>query len=124
MSDSRLHTPPPGMMKAVVFNRTGGPEVLEYASMPTPQPGPGEVVVQVACAGVNPADWKNREGMLARFRPYVFPCIIGFDAAGIVAAVGEGVSDFQPGSRVFTPTNHGHGESGSYAEYTLSLIHI
>src|SRR5690554_6601488 len=76
-------------MFAMIIEETGGPEVLKYAEMPTPEPGPDEVLIQVAYAGVNPADWKNRQGMLAQYRPYSFPYIIGFDAAGVVAAVGE-----------------------------------
>ncbi|MEM1112161.1 MAG: NADP-dependent oxidoreductase [Pseudomonadota bacterium] len=104
----------------MAFNRTGGPDVFEWMELETPRPGPGEVLVQVVCAGVNPADWKNREGMLEVFRPYVFPCIIGFDAAGVVAAVGEGVNDLEPGERVVTPTNHGQGGQGSYAEFAVA----
>lgn len=107
-------------MQAMIIRRTGGPEVFEYAEIDTPEPGPGEILIRVAYAGVNPADWKNREGMLARYRPYVFPYVIGFDAAGVVAGVGEGVTGFAVGDRVFTPTNHGQGGQGSYAEYTLA----
>lgn len=107
-------------MHAMLINRTGGAEVFEYGELPTPAPGPGEVLVRVAYAGVNPADWKNRQGMLAQYRPYVFPYIIGFDASGIVAAIGEGVNGIAIGDRVFTPTNHGQGGQGSYAEYTLA----
>lgn len=109
-------------MYAMIIRETGGPEVFEYAELPTPTPGPGEVLVRVAYAGVNPADWKNRQGMLAQYRPYVFPYVIGFDAAGVVAKVGEGVDGFAPGDRVFTPTNHGQGGQGSYAEYTLANV--
>ncbi|MBN7797663.1 quinone oxidoreductase family protein [Parahaliea mediterranea] len=107
-------------MFAMIIEETGGPEVFQYAEIDTPQPGPGQVLIQVACAGVNPADWKNRQGHLAPFRPYVFPYIIGFDAAGVVAAVGEGVTDPRVGDRVFSPTNHGQGGQGSYAQYTLA----
>lgn len=107
-------------MFAMIIEETGGPEVLKYAEVPTPQPGPGEVLIQVAYAGVNPADWKNRQGLLAQYRPYFFPYIIGFDAAGIVAALGEGVTRFRVGDRVFTPTNHGQGGQGSYAEYVIA----
>lgn len=107
-------------MYAMIIEETGGPEVLTLGEVPTPAPQAGEVLIQVACAGVNPADWKNRQGLLAAYRPYFFPYIIGFDAAGVVAAVGAGVSDFKPGDRVFTPTNHGQGGQGSYAQYTLA----
>ena len=75
-------------MQAMIINKTGGPEVFELAEIATPTPGPGEVLIEIAYAGVNPADWKNRQGMLAQYRPYVFPYIIGFDAAGVVAALG------------------------------------
>ena len=109
-------------MFAMIIEETGGPDVFQYAEVPTPEPGPGEVLIRIACAGVNPADWKNREGHLAQYRPYVFPYIIGFDAAGIVAAVGEGVTEFAEGERVFTPTNHGQGGQGSYAEYAIASV--
>ena len=111
-------------MYAMIIEETGGPEVLKYGELPTPVPGAGEVLIRVAYAGVNPADWKNRQGLLAAFRPYVFPYVIGFDAAGIVAAVGEGVTDINVGDRVFTPTNHGQGSQGSYAEYVLADDHL
>jgi NADPH2:quinone reductase len=58
--------------------------------------------------------------MLAAFRPYSFPYIIGFDAAGVVDTVGANVSGFAPGDRVFTPTNHGQGGQGSYAEFAIA----
>lgn len=107
-------------MYAMIIEETGGPDVLRYAPMPTPVPQPGQLLIKVAYAGVNPADWKNRQGLLAAYRPYFFPYIIGFDAAGTVAGVGPGVSGFGIGDRVFTPTNHGQGEQGSYAQYTLA----
>lgn len=109
-------------MQAMIINKTGGPEVFELSEVDTPKPGPGEVLIKIAYAGVNPADWKNRQGMLAQYRPYTFPYIIGFDAAGVVAALGDGVSDFAVGDRVFTPTNHGQGGQGSYAEFAVAAI--
>jgi len=109
-------------MFAMIIEETGGPEVLQCAELPRPQPRPGEVLVRVGHAGVNPADWKNRQGLLAQYRPYVFPCVIGFDAAGVVAAVGAEVTGFQLGDRVVTPTNHGQGGPGSYAEYTVASV--
>jgi NADPH2:quinone reductase len=109
-------------MYAMVINETGGPDVLHYSELPTPTPQAHEVLIQVAYAGVNPADWKNRQGLLAAFRPYTFPYVIGFDAAGVVAAVGPEVSSFQVGDRVFTPTNHGQGGDGSYAQYVIANV--
>jgi NADPH2:quinone reductase len=78
------------------------------------------VLIRVACAGVNPADWKDREGMLAIYAPYRFPYIVGFDAAGVVAKLGPGVENPRPGDRVFTPGNHGQGAWGSYAEFMVA----
>ncbi|MCB1703318.1 MAG: NADP-dependent oxidoreductase [Halioglobus sp.] len=105
------------------ITETGGPEVLQYGELPTPVPEAQDILIEVAYAGINPADWKNRQGLLAPFRPYSFPYVIGFDAAGIVAAVGGEVTSFKPGDRVFTPTNHGQGGQGSYAQYTLAHQH-
>lgn len=107
-------------MKAMVLDHFGGPEVLHMAEIERPQATPGQVVVQVAYASVNPADWKSREGWLAQYFQYQFPFVVGFDAAGIVAEVGEGVADLCVGDRVVTPGNQGMGERGSYAEYVRS----
>jgi NADPH:quinone reductase-like Zn-dependent oxidoreductase len=107
-------------MRAMVIDRYGGPEVFRLADVETPKPAPGEVLIRVAYASVNPADWKCREGWLAQFFDYKFPFIVGFDAAGIVATVGEGVSDYKVGDRVVTASNQGLGEWGTYAEYVKS----
>ena len=104
-------------MRAVVIDRTGGPDVLRIADVPVPEPAAGEVLIRVACAGVNPADWKCREGYLSHFMQYSFPFVIGFDVSGVVAAVGTGVQGFAPGERVFAQTEVGAGKWGSYAEY-------
>ncbi len=108
-------------MRAMVIDRFGGPEVFRLAEVETPLPGPGEVLIQVAFAGVNPADWKCREGWLAHYFDYKMPFIVGFDAAGIVSAVGPGVTDYKIGDRVVTSSNQGIGEWGSYAEYVKSV---
>lgn len=107
-------------MHAMVMNRVGGPEVLEWRELPTPEPAPGEVLIRVAYAGVNPADWKDREGHLARFYTYQFPYVIGMDGAGVVEKVGKGVIDFKPGDRVVTCSYHGKGKWGSYAEFVAT----
>lgn len=104
-------------MRAVIIDRTGGPDVLRLADVPRPDPAPGEILIRVACAGVNPADWKCREGYLSRFMPYRFPFVIGFDASGVVAAVGAGVRNLAPGQRVFAQTEVGAGKWGAFAEY-------
>jgi len=115
-------------MKAVVLQRFGGPQELHIATLPRPVAGPGELLVKVAYAGINPADWKDREGHTAAFFRISFPYIIGFDAAGTVAEIGSGVTGFSVGDRVFTPSDHGQGAAGSYAQYiTVSrqrLVHV
>jgi NADPH2:quinone reductase len=104
-------------MRAVVLERFGGPQELHIATVPRPVAGPGELLVKVAYAGINPADWKDREGHTAAFFNINFPYIIGFDAAGTVAGIGPGVTGFSLGDRVFTPSDHGQGVAGSYAQY-------
>ncbi len=108
-------------MRAMIIERFGGPEVLQAGEIERPSARAGEVVVQVAYAGVNPADWKVREGWLASFIEYRFPFVLGFDAAGIVAEVGEGVDELRPGDRVVAATNQGLGERGAYAQYVVAV---
>ncbi|WGS46258.1 NADP-dependent oxidoreductase [Burkholderia sp. JSH-S8] len=104
-------------MRAVLLDRTGPSDGLRLADVPTPTPAPGDVLIRVAYAGVNPADWKCREGYLGAFMQYTFPFVIGFDVAGVVEATGEGVDGFAPGMRVFAQTDVGAGKWGAYAEY-------
>src|SRR5690349_19260927 len=107
-------------MQAMVLDHFGGPEVLHMATLERPCAAPRGVIVQVAYAGVNPADWKTREGWLAQFFEYQFPFVLGFDAAGVVAELGEGVTDLAIGDRVVTASNMGRGERGTYAQYVAS----
>ncbi len=88
-------------MKAVRIHQYGGPEVLRYEDAPRPVAGPGEVLVKVRAAGVNPVDWKIREGWLQGMTNYELPIILGNDVVGEVAAVGEGVETWQIGDAVF-----------------------
>jgi NADPH:quinone reductase-like Zn-dependent oxidoreductase len=85
------------MMKAACFGQFGGPEVLEIADLPDPHPGPGQVRVAVRAAGVNPSDWKKRRGLMDPELPQT----MGYEAAGVVDEVGEGVADVAVGDRVF-----------------------
>ena len=86
-------------MKAAFFRRYGPPEVLEYGELPDPIPGPGEVLVDIHAASVNAADWKQRAGQYPS--KVSMPHIPGRDFSGVVAALGRGASDFQPGDAVF-----------------------
>lgn len=106
-------------MRAIVIDRVGGSDAMKLTCLPVPVPGPGEVLIRVAYAGVNPADWKCREGFLGAFMQYTFPFVIGFDAAGIVEATGGGVDGLPPGTRVFAQTDVGAGKWGAYAEYVV-----
>jgi NADPH:quinone reductase len=95
-------------MRAIVVNQTGGPEVLVHAEEhPDPEPGPGQVVVEAAAAGVNFIDIYRRSGVYKQPLPYV----PGSEGAGTVVAVGEGVTDVAVGDRVAW-----HDAPGSYAE--------
>lgn len=107
-------------MFAMVIDGFGGAERLRPAELPIPEPGPGQVRVRVVAAGVNPADWKTREGFLAKYITYAFPFVLGFDLAGVVDALGEGVEYPAVGTRVFGTSMQGQGLSGSYAEYALA----
>jgi NADPH:quinone reductase-like Zn-dependent oxidoreductase len=83
-------------LKAVRFSRFGGPEVLEIADLPDPHPGPGQVRIAVRAAGVNPSDWKKRQGLMDSGLPQT----LGYEAAGIVDELGAGVDDVAVGDRV------------------------
>jgi NADPH:quinone reductase-like Zn-dependent oxidoreductase len=102
-------------MRAICFRRYGPPEVLEALELPRPETGSGEVIVRVAAAGVNPADWALRGGRLRPFVRLGLPFVLGSDVAGVVETTGPGVRDFSPGEVVYamTPTSEG----GAYAEY-------
>ncbi|MBV9918163.1 MAG: zinc-binding dehydrogenase [Solirubrobacterales bacterium] len=89
-------------MRAVVITEHGGPEVLEVQERPDPPVGPGEVRIAVKAAGINFADTLARTG-LYRDAPKV-PCVVGYEVAGEVESVGEGVSSVEPGERVLAGT--------------------
>ena len=84
-------------MRAVRFDQFGGPEVLEIVDLPDPHPGPGQVRIAVRAAGVNPSDWKKRRGLMDGELPQT----MGYEAAGVVDELGEGVGDVAVGDRVF-----------------------
>ena len=88
------------IMKAIRYDRFGGPEVLRLADMPEPKCGDGEVLIDVAAASVTPGDCKLRAGYLQDLFPITFPKIPGRDGAGVVKAVGNYVDTFTPGERV------------------------
>lgn len=98
-------------MIAVQITGFGGPDVLEVREVPEPVVAPGKVIVRVAAAGVNPVDWKIREGYMKDMMPWTFPAILGNEIAGTVESVGEGVEGFAPGDEVHGAT----GARGAFA---------
>jgi NADPH:quinone reductase-like Zn-dependent oxidoreductase len=97
-------------MKAIVVHEYGGPEVLKFEDYPDPVPGPGEVLVRVAAASVNPIDYKRRAGLTNDFYPIHFPGLIGIDVAGTVVEIGRMVEDFSVGDQVFAMADNTYAE--------------
>ncbi len=88
-------------MKAIEFNGYGGPDVLHIVDVEAPHAGLGEVRIKVCAAGVNPSDWKRREGQYRAFEHVHFPAGLGVEGAGIVDEIGPGVTDVKIGDMVF-----------------------
>ena len=102
-------------MRAIVVDGPGGPEVLRVEEVEAPEAGPGEVLIEVAVAGVNFADVGMRAGMMGGPHAVELPYTPGFEAAGVVAAVGEGTEGFAEGDRVAVVL-----PAGGYAEYAVA----
>ena len=102
-------------MKAAYIEQTGPPDVIRYGELPTPEPGPTEVLVKVGAVSVNPIDTYIRSGAVAL--PLEFPHIPGCDLAGTVERCGEQVTRFQPGDRVWGSNQSLFGRRGTFAEY-------
>ncbi|MFI9231449.1 NADP-dependent oxidoreductase [Streptomyces rimosus] len=100
-------------MKRVSFAAFGGPDVLRLEDAEEPHAGPGQIRIAVRVAGVNPIDWRIREGQFQKTRPIALPAGVGQDAAGVVDEVGEGVEGVEAGDAVF-----GRG-SDTYAEFAV-----
>jgi NADPH:quinone reductase-like Zn-dependent oxidoreductase len=105
------------MMKAVRVHQYGGPEVLKYEEAPRPKPGPGEVLVRIRAAGVNPIDWKIREGHLREALFYRMPFVPGLDVSGVVEATGPNVTGLTNGDEVYGYSSI--VRNGTYAEYAV-----
>ncbi|MGW2395242.1 NADP-dependent oxidoreductase [Kitasatospora sp. NPDC001664] len=100
------------MSKAFGFEAYGGPENQRFLDRRIPVPGPGQLLIAVRAAGVNPADWKVREGLFGRTKPV--PRVLGSEAAGVLRVLGEGVSGFLVGDPVF-----GIAPDGAFADHVL-----
>jgi NADPH:quinone reductase-like Zn-dependent oxidoreductase len=101
------------VMSAISQDKFGGPEVLGMVERPRPVVGMSEIVVKVYAAGINPTDWKHREGLPWLSGPLA---VLGWDVSGVVDEVGPGVTLFKPGDNVFGMLPYEHG-AGAYAEY-------
>ncbi|WDD99815.1 NADP-dependent oxidoreductase [Thalassomonas actiniarum] len=108
-------------MKAAAITQWGDAGVFQLIQIPVPAPAADEVLVKVAYAGVNPADWKMRAGYLKSQLPATdAPLVLGLDASGVVVATGEQVSEFAEGDRVACASNlFSTGAPGAYAEYLV-----
>ncbi len=109
-------------MRAVAVQRTGGtPELME---LPDPRPAPGEVLVKLAAASVNPIDWQIANGLFEGRMPHTFPLILGVDGAGRVEAVGEAVRALRPGDTVHGQFLRAPIGSGTFADLVTVPEHL
>ena len=115
-------------MKSAQFKRYGGSDVIEInQTTSTPNLTAGNVLVEIKAAGINPIDWKIREGYMQQMIPIQFPSTLGMDFSGVIKQVGEGVtsSDFKQGDEVYGQAGVTNGGSGAFAELALAnLEHI
>lgn len=101
-------------MKAIVLDRYGSNDGVRFGETPDPEVDPGDVLVQIHAASVNPLDLKIREGKLKPVLPYRLPIVLGNDLAGVVVKVGRDVRRFQPGDEVYARPDQ--GRIGAFAE--------
>lgn len=107
----------PKTMNAVRIHAYGGPETLQYEECPCPAPGTGEILVRVHAAGVNPVDWKIREGYLKEMHQRQLPFIPGWDFSGVVHALGAEATKFHVGDEVYSRPDL--TRDGAYAEFIV-----
>jgi len=103
-------------MNAIVIRSFGGPEVLEPAELPRPQPAEGQVLIHVRAAGVNPVDYKIRSGSYSK-NDIKLPLVLGRDVSGTIEAVGRGVTDYKVGDEVYAFLG---SHSGGYAQFAIA----
>jgi NADPH2:quinone reductase len=108
-------------MQAMVIRKFGGPEEFGLADMPRPEPGKGQVLVRVKAAAINPVDYKIRRS--GSWAGVPMPAILGYDAAGVVEALGAGVDELKPGDEVFYSARI-FGRQGTYAQYHVEDAEI
>ena len=106
-------------MQAIGIRRFNGREALELLDLPTPKPGAHELLLKIRAAGINPVDWKIREGLLEGRMPHQFPIVLGWDASGIVEQTGHDVKQFKAGDAVVCYARKDRLHEGTYAEYIV-----
>lgn len=109
-------------MKAIRIHSYGGPEVLVYEEAPRPEPGPGEVLIKVHAAALNPVDRYVRAGYFQGIGNLALPFTPGLDLAGVIEALGDGVNTFAVGDAVYGYLNLMTMRQGAYAEYTVARV--
>lgn len=109
-------------MKAIRIHSYGGPEVLVYEEAPRPEPGPGEVLIKVHAAALNPVDRYVRAGYFQGIGNLALPFTPGLDLAGVIEALGDGVNTFAVGDAVYGYLNLMTMRQGAYAEYTVAPV--
>ena len=101
----------------MTYDHYGDDSVLQFTDQPMPKVGPGEVLVKVKAAGINPVDWKLMAGGLDQLMDVYFPVIPGWDVAGVVESVGIDTPEFAPGDEVFAYARKDVVHGGTFAEY-------
>ncbi|MGW1773253.1 NADP-dependent oxidoreductase [Streptomyces sp. NPDC002104] len=109
-------------MKAITYTAYGTPDILALTEVPEPKVGPGEVLVRVRAAGVNPVDWKLAAGYLDSILEVRYPVVPGWDVAGVVEAVGEDTFDYAVGDEVYGYVRKEWVELGTYAELVSAPV--
>lgn len=111
-------------MKAIVLHQYGGPDELTLQDLPDPKVAPGEVLVRVKAASVNPVDWKIGAGHLDAMMETHFPLIPGWDVAGVVEAVGLDVQEYAVGDEVIGYARKDSVQLGTYAELVAANVRL
>ncbi|WP_314175302.1 NADP-dependent oxidoreductase [Streptomyces winkii] len=109
-------------MKAIALEKYGSPDDLKLVDLPEPKVAPGEVLVRVKAAGVNPVDWKLAAGGLDPVMEYGFPLIPGWDVAGVVERTGFDAGEFAPGDEVYGYVRKDWAQNGTYAELVSAPV--
>ncbi|MGW8377598.1 NADP-dependent oxidoreductase [Streptomyces sp. ODS28] len=111
-------------MKAITQQQYGGPEALELTEQPEPKVAPGEVLIRVKAAGINPVDWKLGAGYLDGIMETRFPLIPGWDVSGVVEATGFDATEFAVGDEVFGYVRKDWAQLGAYAEKVSASVRM